>query len=167
MMRALGIDCGTECTGYGVVEIDARDELRCISYGGITFVRHAHMAEKLRTIFESLTRVIEEHRPDQVAIEDVFYAVNVKSALKLGQARGVAMLAAASKGLPVAEFAPLSIKSAVVGYGKAEKQQVQLMVARLLRLEEIPQPADAADALAIAICDLHTAATLRRQAAGR
>ena len=72
MMRALGIDCGTECTGYGVVEIDARDELRCISYGGITFVRHAHMAEKLRTIFESLTRVIEEHRPDQVAIEDVF-----------------------------------------------------------------------------------------------
>jgi crossover junction endodeoxyribonuclease RuvC len=166
-MRALGIDCGTECTGYGVVEIDARDELRCISYGGITFVRHAHMAEKLRTIFESLTRVIEEHRPDQVAIEDVFYAVNVKSALKLGQARGVAMLAAASKGLPVAEFAPLSIKSAVVGYGKAEKQQVQLMVARLLRLEEIPQPADAADALAIAICDLHTAATLRRQAAGR
>jgi crossover junction endodeoxyribonuclease RuvC len=150
-----------------VVEIDARDELRCISYGGITFVRHAHMAEKLRTIFESLTRVIEEHRPDQVAIEDVFYAVNVKSALKLGQARGVAMLAAASKGLPVAEFAPLSIKSAVVGYGKAEKQQVQLMVARLLRLEEIPQPADAADALAIAICDLHTAATLRRQAAGR
>jgi crossover junction endodeoxyribonuclease RuvC len=167
MMRALGIDCGTECTGYGVVEIDARDELRCISYGGITFVRHAHMAEKLRTIFESLTRVIEEHRPDQVAIEDVFYAVNVKSALKLGQARGVAMLAAASKGLPVAEFAPLSIKSAVVGYGKAEKQQVQLMVARLRRLEEIPQPADAADALAIAICDLHTAATLRRQAAGR
>ena len=167
MMRALGIDCGTECTGYGVVEIDARDELRCISYGGITFVRHAHMAEKLRTIFESLTRVIEEHRPDQVAIEDVFYAVNVKSALKLGQARGVAMLAAASKGLPVAEFAPLSIESAVVGYGKAEKQQVQLMVARLLRLEEIPQPADAADALAIAICDLHTAATLRRQAAGR
>jgi crossover junction endodeoxyribonuclease RuvC len=167
MMRALGIDCGTECTGYGVVEIDARDELHCISYGGITFVRHAHMAEKLRTIFERLTGVIEEHRPDQVAIEDVFYAVNVKSALKLGQARGVAMLAAASKGLPVAEFAPLSIKSAVVGYGKAEKQQVQLMVARLLGLEAIPQPADAADALAIAICDLHTAATLRRQAAGR
>jgi crossover junction endodeoxyribonuclease RuvC len=166
IMRALGIDCGTECTGYGVVEIDARDELRCISYGGITFVRHAQMAEKLRTIFERLTRVIEEHRPDQVAIEDVFYAVNVKSALKLGQARGVAILAAASKGLPVSEFAPLSIKSAVVGYGKAEKQQVQLMVARLLRLEEIPQPTDAADALAIAICHLHTAATLRRQAAG-
>jgi crossover junction endodeoxyribonuclease RuvC len=166
-MRVLGIDCGTECTGYGVVEIDSQDELRCIAFGGITLVRHARMAEKLRTIFERLTKVIEEHRPDQVAIEDVFYAVNVKSALKLGQARGVAMLAAASRQVPVTEYAPLSIKSAVVGYGKAEKEQVQLMVARLLRLQEIPQPADAADALAIAICDLHTAATLRRQMASR
>jgi crossover junction endodeoxyribonuclease RuvC len=167
MMRVMGIDCGTECTGYGVVEIDSHDELRCIAFGHITFARHARMAEKLRTIFERLTQVIEEHRPDQVAIEDIFYAVNVKSALKLGQARGVAMLAAASKQLPVTEYAPLSIKSAVVGYGKAEKEQVQLMVARLLRLEEIPRPADSADALAIAICDLHTAATLRRQAASR
>ncbi len=125
------------------------------------------MPEKLRTIFERLSAIIQEHHPDQVAIEEVFYAVNVKSALKLGQARGVAMLAAASQGLPVTEYAPLSIKSAVVGYGKAEKEQVQLMVARLLRLGDIPQPADAADALAIAICDLHTAATLRRQAVGR
>jgi len=166
-MRILGIDCGTECTGYGVVEIDARDELQCIVFGGITFPRHAHMADKLRIIFEKLSHVIEEHRPDQVAIEDVFYAVNVKSALKLGQARGVAMLAAASHGLPVAEYAPLSIKSAVVGYGKAEKEQVQMMVARLLRLDDIPQPSDASDALAIAICHLHTAATLCRQAAGK
>ena len=166
-MRVLGIDCGTECTGYGVVEIDGHDELRCITFGGITFARQAHMAEKLHTIFTQLTSTIEEHKPDQVAIEDVFYAVNAKSALKLGQARGVAMLAAASKGLAVAEYAPLSIKSAVVGYGRAEKEQVQMMVSRLLRLSEIPQPADAADALAIAICDLHTAATLRRQAASR
>ena len=166
-MRVLGIDCGTECTGYGVVEIDSCHELGCIAFGGITFPRQAHMAQKLHTIFEKLTRIIEEHGPDQVAIEDVFYAVNVKSALKLGQARGVAMLAAAAHSLPVTEYAPLSIKSAVVGYGKAEKQQVQLMVARLLRLEQIPQPADAADALAIAICDLHTAATLHRQALGR
>jgi len=166
-MRILGIDCGTECTGYGVVETDARDELQCIVFGGITFPRHAHMADKLRIIFEKLSHVIEEHRPDQVAIEDVFYAVNVKSALKLGQARGVAMLAAASHGLQVAEYAPLSIKSAVVGYGKAEKEQVQMMVARLLRLDDIPQPADASDALAIAICHLHTAATLCRQTAGK
>ena len=166
-MRVLGIDCGTECTGYGVVELDARNELRCIAFGGITMSRQTPMADRLCTIFDKLSRIIEEHKPDQVAIEDVFYAVNVKSALKLGQARGVAMLAASAQRLPVSEYAPLSIKSAVVGYGKAEKEQVQMMVGRLLRLEEIPQPADAADALAIAICDLHTSATLQRQAAAR
>jgi crossover junction endodeoxyribonuclease RuvC len=166
-MRVLGIDCGTECTGYGVVEIDSRDELRCIAFGGIALSRQISMAEKLCVIFEKLSAVIEKHTPEQVAIEDVFYAVNAKSALKLGQARGVAMLAASSRGLPVTEYAPLSIKSAVVGYGRAEKEQVQMMVARLLRLEEVPQPADAADALAIAICDLHTGATLRRQAVAR
>jgi crossover junction endodeoxyribonuclease RuvC len=95
----------------------------------------------------------------------VFYALNVKSALKLGQVRGVAMVAAAAAGLEVAEYAPLSIKSAVVGYGKADKHQVALMVARLLRLPELPEPADASDALAIAICHLHTVATLERQGA--
>jgi crossover junction endodeoxyribonuclease RuvC len=165
-MRVLGIDCGTECTGYGVVELDARNELCCIAFGGIAMSRQSAMAERLRTIFDKLSRIIEEHKPDQVAIEEVFYSVNAKSALKLGQARGVAMLAAAAQAVPVTEYSPLSIKSAVVGYGKAEKEQVQIMVARLLRLQEIPQPADAADALAIAICDLHTSATLQRQAAG-
>lgn len=125
------------------------------------------MPERLLTIFNSLLRVIREHQPDDVAIEDVFYAVNVKSALKLGQVRGVAMLAASSASLAVAEYAPLSIKSAVVGYGKAEKQQVQHMVTRLLNLDSPPDSPDAADALAIAICHLHTAATLnRRHAAG-
>jgi crossover junction endodeoxyribonuclease RuvC len=107
--------------------------------------------------------MIHEYRPDNVAIEDVFYALNVKSAFKLGQVRGVAMLAASSAGLDVAEYSPLTIKSAVVGYGKAEKQQVQHMVTRLLNLPEIPEPPDAADALAIAICHLHTSATLLRQ----
>ena len=121
------------------------------------------MPERLSTIFEKLCRLVEQYQPDRVAIEDVFYAVNVKSALKLGQVRGVAMLAASTHGIRVTEYAPLSIKSAVVGYGRAEKEQVQMMVARLLRLENTPQPADAADALAIAICDLHTRATLTRQ----
>jgi crossover junction endodeoxyribonuclease RuvC len=107
--------------------------------------------------------LILAHQPDQVAIEEVFYAVNAKSALKLGQVRGVAMLAAATARLDVAEYAPLSIKSAVVGYGRAEKLQVQHMVTRLLNLAEIPEPPDAADALAIAICHLHTAATMERQ----
>jgi crossover junction endodeoxyribonuclease RuvC len=103
-----------------------------------------------------------------VAIEDVFYAVNVKTALKLGQVRGVAMLAASSSGLPVAEYSPLSIKSAVVGYGRAEKEQVQLMVTRLLNLDVRPEPMDASDALAIAICHIHTASTNNRyQAATR
>jgi crossover junction endodeoxyribonuclease RuvC len=106
-----------------------------------------------------------QHQPDVVAIEEVFYSVNAKSALKLGHVRGVALLAAASCGLPIAEYAPLAIKSSVTGYGRAEKIQVQNMVMRLLALETLPEPADAADALAIAICHLHTAATLRKQTA--
>jgi crossover junction endodeoxyribonuclease RuvC len=102
-----------------------------------------------------------------VAIEEVFYSVNAKSALKLGQVRGVALLAAACAGIPVAEYAPLKIKSSVVGYGLAKKEQVQFMVARLLGLTEAPEPADAADALAIAICHIHTAETMSRQEATR
>ncbi len=108
-----------------------------------------------------------EWQPEVVAIEEVFYSVNAKSALKLGQVRGVALLAAARQKVPVAEYAPLKIKSSVVGYGLADKQQVQYMVARLLGLEEVPEPADAADALAVAICHIHTAQTLLRQEVGR
>jgi crossover junction endodeoxyribonuclease RuvC len=170
-MRVLGIDCGTEYTGYGVVELladdrsDARnnDHLVCIICGAIKVSPRDPMPTRLSHISIGLRELIARHRPDRVAIEDVFYAANVKSALKLGQVRGVAMLAAASAGLEVAEYSPLSIKSAVVGYGRAEKHQVQQMVTRLLNLDEIPEPADAADALAIAICHLHTAATHERQ----
>jgi crossover junction endodeoxyribonuclease RuvC len=157
MMRVLGIDCGSEYTGYGVVEefSAARDRrLVCCASGA--------MAAKLQQIFTALSAVIAEHQPRMVAIEEVFYSANVKSALKLGQVRGVAMLAASWAGLEVAEYSPLSIKSAVVGYGRAEKQQVQQMVMRLLHLDAPPQPMDASDALAIAICHIHTAATLRR-----
>src|SRR5215472_9964388 len=161
-MRVLGIDCGSEYTGYGVVEqIDDR-ELICCASGAIKLRARDAMAARLQKIFVELTTIIAEHQPHVVAIEDVFYAVNVKSALKLGQVRGVAMLAASSCGLQVAEYAPLAIKSAVVGYGKAEKQQVQNMVMRLLHLPAPPQPADAADALAIAICHIHTAGTLKK-----
>ena len=166
-MRVLGIDCGTEYTGYGVVELCPDDRLLCITCGAIKVSSRDPMPVRLSRISTRLQELIAEHQPDRVAIEDVFYAVNVKSALKLGQVRGVAMLAAASAGLEVAEYAPLSIKSAVVGYGKAEKHQVQQMVARLLNLDEVPEPADAADALAIAICHLHTSATRERQSAGR
>ena len=165
-MRVLGIDCGTEYTGYGIVELLSDDHLSCLCCGTIRLSPREPMPARLSQIYNQLQRLISEHQPDRVAIEDVFYAVNVKSAFKLGQVRGVAMLAAANAGLSVAEYAPLAIKSAVVGYGKAEKHQVQEMVARLLNLSEIPEPPDAADALAISICHLHTAATHERQTAG-
>lgn len=163
-MRVLGIDCGTEYTGYGVVELLADDHLLYLDCGAIKLSPREPMSARLSRISIRLHELIVQHHPDRVAIEDVFYAVNVKSALKLGQVRGVAMLAAATAGLEVAEYSPLSIKSAVVGYGKAEKHQVQQMVTRLLNLDQIPEPPDAADALAIAICHLHTAATKERQA---
>ena len=118
---------------------------------------------RLKKVFDQLSAIIAEHQPEVVAIEDVFYSVNAKSALKLGHVRGVAMLTAAQHGLAVVAYSPLGIKQAVVGYGRAEKSQVQVMVARLLKLDKPPEPADAADALAIAICHIHTAATLERQ----
>lgn len=161
-MRVLGIDCGSQYTGYGVVEqVDGRELLCCCS-GAIKAKTRDGMASRLEKIFTELKLVIAEHQPEIVAIEEVFYAVNVKSALKLGQVRGVAMLAASSSGLEVAEYAPLAIKSAVVGYGRAEKEQVQQMVMRLLKLPLPPEPSDAADALALAICHIHTASTLRK-----
>lgn len=159
-MRVFGIDCGTECTGFGVVEWDnaARDpRLISLGAGGIRLSKKDSLPQRLALVFAELTALIEAHRPDVVAIEEVFYSVNAKSALKLGQVRGVALLAAASAGLPVAEYAPLKIKSTVTGYGLAQKEQVQFMVARLLNLAEAPEPADAADALAIAICHIHHA----------
>ena len=164
-MRVLGIDCGTEYTGYGIVEQAKDGVLQYVSAGVIRLNTRRPLHTRLFEILQSLTELISEYRPGCVAIEDLFYAVNVKSALKLGHVRGVAMLAAAMAGLDVAEYAPLAVKSAVVGYGRAEKSQVQQMVGRLLRINSVPQPADAADALAIAICHLHTSATIARQAA--
>jgi len=162
-MRVLGIDCGGAFTGYGVVEMHASDRLCCLACGTIKLSGRESLPQRLSRIFARLSEVIVQHQPDQVAIEDVFYALNVKSALKLGQVRGVAMLAAAAAGLEVAEYSPLTIKSSVVGYGRAEKQQVQSMVIRLLQLDQPPETLDASDALAIAICHLHTAGTLARQ----
>jgi crossover junction endodeoxyribonuclease RuvC len=162
-MRVLGIDCGGEYTGYGVVEMDSRGGLVCLACGAIRLSPREPLARRLSRIYLGLGDLLLAHHPDEVAIEEVFYALNVKSALKLGQVRGVAMLAAASAGLEVAEYSPLTIKSSVVGYGRAEKQQVQHMVTRLLNLPAPPEPMDASDALAIAICHLHTAGTLSRQ----
>ena len=168
-MRVFGIDCGTEITGYGVVEPDdtgRQPRLVMKAMGAIRLAKSKTTAERLEQVYRELSAELERWKPDAVAIEEVFYSVNAKSALKLGQVRGVALLAAATQGLPVAEYAPLKIKSSVVGYGLAKKEQVQFMVARLLGLAEPPQPADAADALAIAICHIHTAQTLALQEQG-
>lgn len=167
-MRVFGVDCGTEITGFGVVDSDDSGplpQLVCKAVGAIRLGKTKSLPERLADVHRVLTAELQRWQPEVVAIEGVFYSVNAKSALKLGQVRGVAMLAASSAGLEVAEYSPLSIKSAVVGYGRAEKQQVQHMVTRLLNLAEIPEPPDAADALAIAICHLHTSATLERQRA--
>jgi crossover junction endodeoxyribonuclease RuvC len=169
-MRVFGIDCGTEFTGWGVVEMDheSRDPrlIHCAA-GTIRLSKKEKTPQRLVQVYAELTALMTQHAPDCVAIEEVFFSANVKSALKLGQVRGVAMLAAAGCGLTVAEYAPLSIKSAVVGYGLAAKEQVQFMVTRLLALDCAPESADAADALAIAICHIHTARTLLLQGASR
>jgi crossover junction endodeoxyribonuclease RuvC len=165
-MRVLGIDCGTEITGYGVVESDEESRnprVICKGFGAIRLAKSKTMPQRLKQVFDELMAALELWRPDVVAVEEVFYSVNAKSALKLGQVRGVALLAIAQMGLPMAEYAPLKIKSSVVGYGLAGKEQVQFMVARLLGLESPPEPPDAADALAVAICHLHTAQTLALQ----
>jgi crossover junction endodeoxyribonuclease RuvC len=169
-MRVFGIDCGTEITGYGVVESDdtgRQPQLQMMAMGAIRLPKNKSLPVRLEQVFRELSAELERWKPDTVAIEEVFYSVNAKSALKLGQVRGVALLSAACQGLPVAEYAPLKIKSSVVGYGLAKKEQVQFMVARLLNLAELPQPADAADALAVAICHIHTAQTLDQQGARR
>ena len=167
-MRVFGIDCGTECTGYGVVEWDdasRNPQLISLGAGGIRLPKKDPLPQRLSLVYAELCALIQAHAPDVIAIEEVFYSVNAKSALKLGHIRGVALLAAATSGLPVAEYAPLTIKSTVTGYGLAQKEQVQFMVARLLNLPELPQPADAADALAIAICHIQHAQTLAAQTA--
>ena len=150
-MKIFGIDPGSERTGYGCVETDGSRH-RIVICGAITAPASASFADKLFQIHSRLTVLIDECRPDSVAIETLFHAVNVRSALKLGHARGVAMLAAVEAGLPVVEYTPAEIKRAVVGYGRAEKHQIQQMVKLILGLDAVPTPHDAADALAVAIC---------------
>lgn len=150
-MRVLGIDCGTERTGFGVIESDGRAH-KLITYGVIRTSPAESMPARITEIARGLRRVIAEFSPQAAAIEEVFTSVNSKSALKLAQVRGVAMLVAHEASLPIGEYSPLAIKTSVVGYGRAEKSQVQLMVRALLHLEEPIKSNDAADALAVAIC---------------
>ena len=153
-MRIIGIDPGSRVTGFGVIDSDGnRHEL--VAQGVVRTKSSGSFADKLKLIHDGILEVMDEWGPDQMVVESLFYATNVKSALKLGHVRGVALLASVERGLPVHEYAPLEVKQAVVGYGRADKQQVQKMVAVLLGLDTPPEPHDAADALAIAICHAH------------
>jgi crossover junction endodeoxyribonuclease RuvC len=165
-VKVFGVDPGSDRTGYGCIETDGSRH-RLIACGAIATSSRATFPEKLLTIHEALTRLLAEHRPDCVAVESVFYAANVRSALTLGHARGIALLAAVQGGYPVSEYAPAEIKRAVVGYGRAEKHQVGEMVRLLLGLDTIPEPHDAADALAIAICHVHSSGGAVHDAAAR
>ena len=155
-MRVLGVDPGSIKSGYGI--LDQREaELIVLEYGVIRTTSDLPFAQRLLQISVRLQALISQFQPQVLAVEDLFFAKNVKSALKLGHARGVILLTAAQAGLEIAEYTPLEVKQAVVGYGRADKVQVQQMVKVLLHLKEIPTPDDAADALAIAICHQHSA----------
>jgi crossover junction endodeoxyribonuclease RuvC len=154
-MRVLGIDCGSRVTGYGVIDSDGADCV-FVCCGAIRSKPSDPMAERLKCIYDGVVEIIREQQPEAAAFESLFYATNVQSALKLGHVRGVSMFAAAEANLPVYEYSPLEVKSAVTGYGRAEKPQVQQMVRALLKLNTPPQSYDASDALAVAICHVHT-----------
>jgi len=150
-----GIDPGSDRTGYGCVKTDgSRHTL--VTCGAITTKASAAFPDKLLVIHSRLAALLSECRPDAVAIENLFHAVNARSALKLGHARGVAMLAAVEAGVPIYEYSPAAVKRVVVGYGRAEKPQVQHMIKVMLGLQEAPSPHDAADALAVAVCHIHS-----------
>jgi crossover junction endodeoxyribonuclease RuvC len=154
-MRVLGIDCGSRVTGYGVIDTDGADcvFVRC---GVIRSKSTDPIANRLKSIHNGISEVIREFQPGAAAFESLFYATNVQSALKLGHVRGVSIFAAVEANLSVFEYSPLEVKSAVTGYGRAEKSQVQQMVRALLKLNAPPEPYDASDALAVAICHVHT-----------
>jgi crossover junction endodeoxyribonuclease RuvC len=147
----LGVDPGTAILGYGVVAVDG-EELEAVEYGVLTTPTSKNLSARLCVLFDGLNDVIDRTRPTEAAVEQLFFARNVQSAFAVGQARGIALLAAARRGFPVSEYTPQQVKQAVVGYGRASKEQVQSMIRIMLRLARDPHPDDAADALAIAIC---------------
>ena len=155
-MLVLGIDPGTAITGYGLVR-EEEEGLVLVGCGVITTPADQLLPQRLQAIYRGLTTIIAQHRPDQVAVEELFFSRNVRTALSVGQARGVVLLAAAEAGLPLHEYKPLEVKQTVAGYGGADKRQVQEMVRMLLQLERVPEPDDAADAVAVAVCHIHSA----------
>ena len=164
-MRILGIDPGSERTGFGCVETDGRRH-QLVACGAISALAGDAFPQRLARIHRELLAVLATCRPECVAVESVFHAINARTALKLGHARGVAILAAVEAGCTVVEYSPAEIKRAIVGYGRAEKHQVQQMIKLLLGLNKVPSPHDAADALAVAICHLHSMPPAALRAAG-
>ena len=156
-MLVIGIDPGTATTGYGLVRIAQDGSLEMVDYGAIITPPDMPMPQRLVLLHESIKEVLLLHRPESGAVEKLFFQRNVRTAISVGQARGVAMLALAQADMPVGEYTPLEVKQAVAGYGGADKHQVQQMVRTLLNLDDIPRPDDAADALAVAICHVHSA----------
>jgi crossover junction endodeoxyribonuclease RuvC len=152
-MVVLGVDPGSQVTGYGLLE-KKHNRLVCINAGHITPSGKAPFYTRIHTIFKGIAEIIEKHHPDQMAIEDIFYARNVKSSLKLGHARGAVLVAAVQFGLEIFEYTPLEVKKSVVGYGRATKEQVRSMVKVILGLKDIPG-LDTSDALAVGICHLN------------
>ena len=154
-MRILGIDVGTQIAGYSVIEI-AGGKLKPLPYGEIKATsKKLAFPERLKKIYDGLTIVIQEYKPTEAVVEELFYGKNIKSAIKIGEGRGIAILCAANANIPVTEYAATVVKKSVTGMGNATKMQVQEMVKNILGLSEIPKPADAADAIAIAICHCH------------
>ncbi len=155
-MLVIGIDPGTARTGYGLVRESPEGNLQMIAYGVIETPPHTPPEQRLMQLYTELQQLLLLHRPDSGAVEKLFFQRNVTTAIAVGQARGVILLALAQAGIKIGEYNPMDIKQAIAGYGGAEKKQMQLMVKALLALEKIPQPDDAADALAVAICHLHS-----------
>ena len=150
-MRILGIDPGIAIVGFGILDYDGVN-FKVVDYGAITTPAHTPVTERLKMIYDDLSYVIEKYKPEQMAIDELFFNNNVKTAITVAQARGVLILGASLFGLEVFEYTPLQVKQAVVGYGRADKNQVQQMVKSILKLNEIPKPDDTADAVAIAVC---------------
>ena len=158
-MRILGIDPGYAIVGYGIVDYEA-NRFRVVDYGAVTTQAHTPFDLRLQTIYNGLSCLIEKYSPDAMSIEKLFFNTNTTTAIDVAQARGVIVLAAAQGGLDVAEYTPLQVKQSVVGYGRAEKKQVQEMTRLMLNLKAVPKPDDTADALALAICHAHSAGSL-------
>jgi len=163
-VKILGIDPGTRCIGYGVIHETGPGRFAPLEYGSVSVARNKEFPQKLEMIYNSINDILKKTQPDEVAVEDVFVSKNANTALKLGHARGVILLAAVRSGLPVAEYAPREVKKSIVGFGNASKQQIQMMVARLLGMGAITLQEDAADSLAVALCHgmRNTAGTMIR-----